>query len=376
MTKNSRTKFRSVYWVLLVIAGAGLSLAVFNFSQNFQKDRLTENAFERLKLFHSLRKAALEDYVDSVTSEISAISISQRTREALTKLQTSWSTLGSNPSRRLQDIYISKNPFPKSDRQRLVIAEEKSEYGTIHENFHPYGRELLKHFGYYDLFLIDVSGNILYTVAKEDDFATNIRTGTFSDTHLQLVFDQALKRRGKRISLSDFERYAPSNGEPAAFAGKAIVDQFGNPEGVLAVQLPKEPINQLLQFSEGLGQTGETYIVGTDQLMRSQSRFIKDSTLLRTKVDTIAANRGIAGFGGAEIIDDYRGERVLSVFAPVDFFGNRWVLIAEQDENEVLSGRNVWISIAIGGATGLALVLMCLIVYLFHRRSKSNSLEI
>ena len=87
----------------------------------------------------------------------------------------------------------------------------------------------------------------------------------------------------------------------------------------MAVQLPKESINKLLQFSAGMGKTGETYIVGADKLMRSQSRFIESSTLLEKKVDTRAVDESISGITGSDTILDYRGVRVLSVYSPIDF---------------------------------------------------------
>jgi len=169
------------------------------------------------------------------------------------------------------------------------------------------------------LFIIDTDGNILYTVAKESDFATNIRTGPYAGTPLQLVFNQALKRKGKQISISGFRHYAPSNNDPAAFAGNAITNEQGQILEVLAVQLLKESIYQLLQFSAGMGKTGETYIAGADRLMRNQSRFIESSTLLETKVDTKAVDDSISGITGSDTILDYRGVRVLSVYSPIDF---------------------------------------------------------
>ena len=133
-----------------------------------------------------------------------------------------------DPTSVLQTHYITENPYPLKERQRFVKGIGDNFYGEVHENFHPFGRELIDHFGYYDLFMIDTDGNILYTVAKESDFATNIRTGPYAGTPLQLVFNQALKRKGKQISISDFRHYVPSNNDPAAFAGNAVTDEQGS----------------------------------------------------------------------------------------------------------------------------------------------------
>ncbi len=346
----------------LIAIGSGL------YSHKIHHDLLIDDAFERLKLFHSLRKASLEDYLDSVVSEVLAVSFGERTLKALKDFKEAWADLGENPSEYLREIYIKTNPFPVNDRQKLVKGDDDSAYSRAHAAFHPFATELLDHFGFYNLFLMDEQGNILYTVAKEDDFATNIRNGPFADTHLQLVFDQAVRRKGKRVSLSDFERYPPSNNEPAAFAGGAIMNDQGKVIGVLAVQLPEQPINDLLQFSEGLGKTGETYIVGADKLFRSQSRFIASSTLLNNMVDTTAVSKGISGFSGQDIIEDYRGIRVLSVYSPIDRLGQRWVLIAEIGEQEVLNDLNPVLFIFIGTVMGLLTLGTLLLIYNVYTR--------
>jgi hypothetical protein len=122
------------------------------------------------------------------------------------------------------------------------------------------------------------------------------------------------------LTVSDFARYPPSNDESVAFAGHAI-EKDGKVIGVFAVQIPTEPLNDLMRFTAGMGATGETYLVGPDGLMRSQSRFSETPTLLETKVDNDAAQDGKSGKSGARIVADYRGIPVLSVYAPVDFGG-------------------------------------------------------
>jgi hypothetical protein len=112
------------------------------------------------------------------------------------------------------------------------------------------------------------------------------------------------------------------------------------------MQLPQEPIERLLNFSEGMGATGETYIVGHDLLMRNQSRFISTPTLLTKRVATPAVREGLKGRAGAKRIKDYRGVPVFSVWAPIEFGGKHGVLIAEIDEQEVLSkaGWGKWLT--------------------------------
>jgi len=138
---------------------------------------------------------------------------------------------------------------------------------------------------------------------------------------------------------------------------------------VFAVQLPAGPINAILRFAEGMGETGETYIVGNDLMMRSQSRFSKDPTLLTVKVDTPSVRKGIAGLDGSHVIADYRGVPVLSHFSPIEFGGPKWVLLAEIDEAEVVAGLDYWPALIAAAFAALAAAIVCHLTLEMLRRA-------
>ncbi|QEP44343.1 methyl-accepting chemotaxis protein [Ectothiorhodospiraceae bacterium BW-2] len=197
--------------------------------------------------------------------------------------------------------------------------------------------------GYYDLFLIDSSGYIFYSVTQEADYRTNILKGQFRDSNLGELIRTVARER--QFALVDFAPYAPSNGEPAAFAGYPIVDKRDDElEMVVALQLSTAKINAIMQQREGMGESGETYLVGSDRRMRSDSfldpegRSISASfsgTVADNGVDTEAVERALAGESATRIITDYNGNRVLSSFSPFKVGEEVWVAIAEMDEAEV-----------------------------------------
>jgi len=186
-------------------------------------------------------------------------------------------------------------------------------------------------YGYYDLFLIDMDGNVVYTQAKEADHGINLNEGSNSSLPLKTIYDKSLSD----TVIQDFEYYSISD-EPAAFIGTSIMDSDGEVIGVLVYQLSLDKINDLLLDRSGLGESGETYIVGSDHLMRSDSRFFEESTVLSKKVDTESTHAALEGKIGSRVIDDYRGVAVLSAYAPADIDGLDWVLIAEINEEEVM----------------------------------------
>ena len=149
--------------------------------------------------------------------------------------------------------------------------------------------------------------------------------------------------------------------------------EIGHQQYVVAVQLSIDKINAVMQVREGMGQTGESYLVGPDQRMRSDSYLDSRNRTVRASfagavsthgVDTAAANAALKGQAGLVYIDDYNGNPVVSAFAPVDAFGLQWALLAEVDvaENRSTSSAHVvdWLARnccghccgRIGGETG------------------------
>lgn len=331
MTTTSRFMGRPLLRAA-IISAVGLLIAAALMMHWHRSQARLQTAFERLQLVQGLRAAALEDLISSLQTDIEAASESPRMKAVITELVGAWRDLGPAAREILRNAYLKQPGEPRKTDPSGQAVQPLLNYDQVHRNLDEWAGRFLQHFGYYDIFLIDGDGNILYTKAKEDDFGKNLFTGTLRDTNLTQAVRSAMKNQGT-VALADFQRYAPSANEPAAFAANAIVEG-GSVLGVLAVQLPREPIEAVMVRKEGMGDTGETYAVGPDGLMRNQSRFIRTPTLLNTKVDTEAVSEGLAGVSGSKIITDYRGVPVLSVWRTVRFGDTPWILIAEIDEQE------------------------------------------
>lgn len=196
-------------------------------------------------------------------------------------------------------------------------------------------------YGYYDLFLFNPDGFCFYTVTRESDYQTNFVDGKFSDSNLGQAVRTAID--SGEYTVADFAPYAPSGGRPAAFIVRPIM-HGDEVELVVALQLSLQAINRIMQEREGMGETGETYLVGEDRRMRSdsfldpQEHSVEASfagTVSVNGVDTEAVRRALAGESGAEIVQDYNGNPVLSAYAPLVIDGLRWALLSEIDEEEV-----------------------------------------
>ena len=265
--------------------------------------------------------------------------------------------------------YTANNPrAPHLDE--LEDAGDGSEYSAVHRKYAKRFHRLTEVFGYRDIFLVDIdSGNVLFSVAKEADMGSNLKTGIYADTALGKTFDEIRKSRDPYfIYISDFEHYKASFGEPAFFIGSTVFDgdKF---IGALIYQINPEQIDRVMTFNKkwedkGLGKTGESFLVGQDFKLRSSFRaflenpdqyfqtlrskevsqekidWIKraNSPVLIQEVKTEGAKRSLAGQTGEMEEVDYRGKRVLKSFQPLRIGNHEWGLVAKIDKAEALQG--------------------------------------
>jgi len=222
------------------------------------------------------------------------------------------------------------------DVEEILSAKEEGEDKGFFDHY-------IEKYGYYDLFLIHPSGRVFYTVTKEADYGTNIVNGKYKDSGLGKLIRRVLE--SKKFGLADFAPYAPSNDAPAGFIAQPVIHD-GEVKLVVALQLSLEAINSIMQQRDGMGETGETYLVGSDKLMRSDS-FLDPKghsvtasfagTVKNNGVDTDAMDGVLAGKEESKIIIDYNGNPVLSAYVPVKVGDVTWGLIAEIDESEAFA---------------------------------------
>ncbi len=227
-------------------------------------------------------------------------------------------------------------------------------------------------YGYYDLFLVNEKGYVYYTVTKESDYQTNMVNGRFSDSGLGKLVRKVMDT--KEIEIADFEPYEPSGNTPQAFIAGPLV-QHGNVKTVVALQISLDNINSIMQERTGLGETGETYLVGSDKLMRSDSYLDPANHSVEASfenpakgsVDTVAVREALSGKTDAKIIKDYTGNNVLSAYAPLKVGDTTWAIIAEINESEAFAAATVleWVI----GITGIIGVAAIIVIALFITRS-------
>ncbi len=312
------------------------------------------------------------------------------------------------------DLFLPKNPaetylqsqytapFDSFDAAAAVDdAGDGSAWSAANAAYNPYFRDAATRFGYEDILILDTHGNVVYSVYKGVDLGTNIETGPYAGSGLASAYSDALNANAvDYVGLSDFERYQPSYNVPTAW-GVSPLGSGDNVVGVLAVQFPITSINDTMTAGgnweqDGLGSTGETYLVGPDHLMRSVSRELLQhpedyaeeaisagtppataqrivdvkGTVLLQPVNTDSVDAALKGETGTVIEKNYLGHEVLTAYTPVPINGINWVVISSIDTSEAFApvadfARNLVLTIA--GILVLVSLLSLVLAQVFAR---------
>jgi len=94
-------------------------------------------------------------------------------------------------------------------------------------------------------------------------------------------------------------------------------------------------IQNILLERTGMGESGETYLVGEDFRMRSESRFFSDKKPYDVSVKTQGVISALKGINGRGILEDYRGVPVYSVYSLIQISNLKLVILSEIDVSEV-----------------------------------------
>ncbi|MHC5061650.1 MAG: methyl-accepting chemotaxis protein [Planctomycetota bacterium] len=279
---------------------------------------LRTEAFAKLEAIQKIKKAQILDYFNTLKGELHILKGDPYVQAALTEFETAFEASGDKV--------------------------DTAEWQAVAEKYDTRMKDIMNDNGWYDLFLIHTDGEIVYTACRESDLGMTIPDSSLKTSSIGQAFTKAQSMGAQDIAIGDFAPYAPSQGAPAAF----MMGQMRNDEGALvgyaALQVPIDKVNKIMLLRDGMGKTGESYLVGDDGLMRSDSYLdpaghsVAAAFKNNAIVDTQAIREALAGRQGQKVIADYNGNPVLSCWDPIDLgSGVRWAMMSEIDVAEAFS---------------------------------------
>ena len=348
--------------LLLSFLLVGLLSVVVTGWQSFvnARDALEKITFERLTSIRETKKRQIESYFTQTYSQIVTLAEDRMIIEATKQFARVM-----NASHRREGNRFDHN-LRQSFHNETVNDRWVTEYKAVNAIYDPILQNYISRFRYDDLLLVDArSGYVVYSVAKKADFATTLVAGTLVQTNVARAFMHATSSERKGfVVFADFAPYIISDSLPAAFIAAPVFD--GSTKlGVVICQISLRDINSLMTSNknwkaEGLGETGETYIVGSDFTMRNDSRFFiqepdryfkqlislngdsatvkriqsRSTSILLQEARTEATVDALRGNTDTKIVNDYRNVPVLSSYSPLNIQGVHWVIVAEMDASE------------------------------------------
>ena len=332
---------------------------------------LTDQVYQKLEATADGRRNEAKGYLDSVRLDMSSIASSFTTQQALYGFTGAMSFLGDDPVKEMHARYIDGNPNPEGEKYKLETAK-KDAYDRAHKQYHSTFLKHLQAQGYYDIFLINPTGTIVYTVMKERDYGTNLINGPLKDSGLAHVFQKALKAEGGLVFMSDFEAYAPSKGAAASFVASPIM-QNGRMIGVLAYQLPNDRFNTMYANKKGLGSTGETILVSPAGKVVNDSIHTSANDALAVQIESPLVQEALAGREAVGDIAGYRGMTSFAAASPLSFGGANFAVVALISEDEV--NANLFSSAMTSVGVGLLLIVIGSAVALIFSRSLTGPIS-
>ncbi|OBF16098.1 cyclase [Mycobacterium kubicae] len=269
-----------------------------------------------------------------------------------------------NAEKYLQAHYTA--PFTSAaDAIAHEDAGDGSAWTAANAKFNFYLRSVVTRFEYRDALLLDMDGNVVYTVNKGPDLGTNVLTGPYRETNLREAYQKALRSNDVDfVWITDFQQYQPQLDAPTAWV-VSPVGMNGKIQGVMALPVPISKINKIMNADKhwenaGMGPSTETYLAGPDNLMRSDSRiFLQDpneykreavqagtppdivnnairlgGTTLVQPVPSRGLRAALRGQSGVDSDTDYLGNRELEAYAPLNIPNSdlHWSILATRDD--------------------------------------------
>lgn len=324
--------------LLLVALGPLAIVGVLSFLSG--RDALQEQSLGMLSSIRDIQGGVVADYLHNALANATFLASYNRVQMGLEYLR----------------------PLRGKERESSILYKRLSQFLGMFVQL--YGGD-----GYHDALLIRPDGLVVFTVKELADFGSDLKTGDLKDSVLAKVWEKVVE--SQKPVTSDFTIYRCS-GAPALFVGVPVFTGKDKKFcGVFVLRVGPERINAIMKLPGSAGKTAKTYLVGQDGLMRSQSKFVDDSTVMKRRVNSASAKMAFEGKAGSQIAPDYRGVPVLASFSRVGIDRQKelgadfdWAVVAEIDRREANqpAGTLAQKILAIAAAVALVVVVLAFLV--------------
>lgn len=353
--------------VQLLIGVLFISLLASGFYQLYlTREGLLKEDYDEFSASLTGRKFAVESYTQSIQEDLLSSAASPATIDALKAFTDAFAQIP-EAKKTLQDLYIVHNPNKLGEKNKLLQTENDTAYNHAHVLYHPAIGAFIAQKDYFDYFLIDLKGNVVYTYYKEEDFASNVQEGIWKTSPFSILIRSVMENpQPGVIYFADFALDPLKPTEPAAFIATPVYEGKIL-KGILAFQFPVTRLNAVMNVHDGR-KSSEALLVGSDFLTRSESRSARDnhleSEMLKRKMNIEPVRRALAGNSGRDVFTDEKGLQRLYAYQPATILGTRWAMIQDETKDEALDDLTRDAVITVGELLVVLLFIIILFVYI------------
>jgi methyl-accepting chemotaxis protein len=198
----------------------------------------------------------------------------------------------------------------------------------------------MKVFGLSDIIMLNQNAQMLYSAAQNIVYDVVGETKVEANRAISGLWSTIMQTQ--EVMMTDVYKETPESA-PVLYMGAPVFSATGDLDAIIVFQIDTERITSLLSDKIGMGETGETYLVGEDFLMRSNSRSIPENAVLNKKVDSKAVALSLKHQSGTmEIQKDYRDISVLTAYSHLELNEKMgtdfdWAIITQVDETDAFS---------------------------------------
>ncbi|WP_434666513.1 ATP-binding protein [Aeromonas sp. NJAU223] len=344
---------------------------------------LTTQTSNHLVSVRNIKKSQLEDYFGNLKEQITNFSQQDFAGDSIGRFYGftgAFEKLGTTPQSaraRAQARYVpgSWDKLQQPDSKlviepsisALILADEM--YGRVHQRFHRGYADMVRKSNYSDIFLVDLNGDVVYSVTKQPNFATNLLSGPYQASGLGNTFAKVKRRLDggqpprQIFEFTDFGRNELT-GKVVAYLAAPVM-QYDDVRGVVIFELLPDKLNQIMAEREGLGNTGETILIGPDKRMRADAWLAPEFSVENSfspnfrPLQTPLILTALSGEQGVGPFLSYHDDEVLAAYTQVKVFDTEWAFIAEISTSEAYSPiRQLETLVILLGAASLLLLIL------------------
>lgn len=280
---------------------------------------------QRLSLLAASRALALEVRFDAMRKQIGAEAGSYQVVNALAEL-TKWFNLVNDNTSVIRDFFRGDDKRPLHERMEITGYRHSHGYSWLHQTIHEGFLRLMLSAGFADILLVDMKGNVVYSVTKGRDFGENLR----DPAHPAHAPARLLARLDGAVAdtqvFEPFSAYALADQELRAFVARPIYRQVddelwgagpGTRIGTMIVSFGVGTIRQLVVSLDQRGGDARTLVFGDDARLLVASEGIDPALTVSGGVDT----------KGGGLVLGKLASRYVAASHPISAFGVQWPVV-------------------------------------------------